>query len=53
MKVEEVLKKVKIEDIVTVDVPIRMVRDKGYAVDKTGPWKAVTVYTREQTYQMT
>ena len=50
MRVEEVVKKVKIEDIVTVDVPIRMVRDKGYAVDKTGPWKAVTVYTREQTF---
>jgi len=50
MRVEEVVKKVKIEDIVTVDVPIRMVRDKGYAVDKTGQWRAVTVYTREQTF---
>lgn len=50
MRVEEVLKKVKIEDIVMADVPIRMVRDKGYAVDKTGPWKAVTVYSREQAF---
>jgi len=50
MRVEEVVKKVRIEDIVMADVPIRMVRDKGYAVDKTGPWKAVTVYSREQTF---
>lgn len=50
MRVEDLIEKVKIEDMINADVPIKLVRDKGYAVDKRGEWKALTVYTREQTF---